>query len=114
MDVAPCYSYSHSKGLFAGISLEGSVILARPDINRSFYGKAVSVADLLGGVESPPVAAAPLYDAIRGATERFVTVQITHSVQSRDVGCTLLTTCAVILIAVQQMQVPASCSAHQF
>ncbi|CAI5731139.1 unnamed protein product [Hyaloperonospora brassicae] len=69
MDVAPCYSYSYSKGLFAGISLEGSVILARPDINRSFYGKAVSVADLLGGVESPPVAAAPLYDAIRGATE---------------------------------------------
>uniref|UniRef100_A0AAV1TNT5 FYVE-type domain-containing protein n=1 Tax=Peronospora matthiolae TaxID=2874970 RepID=A0AAV1TNT5_9STRA len=69
MDVAPCYSYSHSKGLFAGISLEGSIILARPDINRSFYGKAVSVSSLLGGVESPPVAAAPLYDAIREATE---------------------------------------------
>ncbi|KAJ8575612.1 hypothetical protein ON010_g3603 [Phytophthora cinnamomi] len=69
MDVAPCYSYSHSKGLYAGISLEGSVILSRSDINRSFYGKAVTVAELLGGVEPPPVAAAPLYDAIRSAME---------------------------------------------
>ncbi|KAL3656855.1 hypothetical protein V7S43_018198 [Phytophthora oleae] len=69
MDVAPCYSYSHSKGLFAGISLEGSVILSRSDINRSFYGKAVPVAELLGGVEPPPVAAAPLYEAIRTAME---------------------------------------------
>ncbi|KAG6955989.1 hypothetical protein JG687_00010857 [Phytophthora cactorum] len=69
MDVAPCYSYSHSKGLYAGISLEGSVILSRPDINRSFYGKAVTVPELLGGVEPPPVAAAPLYEAIRAAME---------------------------------------------
>ncbi|ETI45952.1 hypothetical protein F443_09591 [Phytophthora nicotianae P1569] len=69
MDVAPCYSYSHSKGLYAGISLEGSVILSRPDINRSFYGKAVTVPELLGGVEPPPVAATPLYEAIRAAME---------------------------------------------
>ncbi|CAH0479229.1 unnamed protein product [Peronospora belbahrii] len=69
MDVAPCYSYSHSKGLYAGISLEGSVILSRPDINRSFYGKTMPVSDLLGGVEPPPIAAAPLYNAIRAAME---------------------------------------------
>ncbi|RLN64011.1 hypothetical protein BBJ29_002395 [Phytophthora kernoviae] len=72
MDIAPCYSYSHSKGLFAGISLEGSVILSRPDINRSFYGKAVSVPELLGGSEPPPVAAAPLYEAIHSAMARSV------------------------------------------
>ncbi len=29
--IAPVYSYSHSRGLFAGISLEGAVISARPD-----------------------------------------------------------------------------------
>lgn len=78
MDVAPCYSYSHSKGLYAGISLEGSVILSRPDINRSFYGKAVSVSALLGGVEPPPVAASPLYEAIRAAMERFDDVNVAH------------------------------------
>ncbi|ETV82495.1 hypothetical protein, variant 3 [Aphanomyces astaci] len=62
--VAPCYSYSHSKGLFIGISLEGSVVMARPDVNREFYGKDITAAELLGGRERPPVAAQPLYDAL--------------------------------------------------
>ena len=72
MDVVPCYSYSHSKSLYAGISLEGSVILSRPNINHSFYGKAVPVPDLLRGVEPPPIAAATLYNAILAAMERSV------------------------------------------
>lgn len=67
LDIAPCYSYSHAKGLFAGISLEGSVILTRPDINRAFYGRAVEATELLGGHEPSPVAAAPLYDALEQA-----------------------------------------------
>ncbi len=29
--LAPIYSYSHSRGLFAGISLEGTVLTARQD-----------------------------------------------------------------------------------
>ncbi|GLD98454.1 hypothetical protein PINS_up007151 [Pythium insidiosum] len=64
LDIAPCYSYSHSKGLFAGISLEGSVILTRPDINRAFYGRQITAAELLGGTEPSPVAATPLYEAL--------------------------------------------------
>ncbi|TMW58706.1 hypothetical protein Poli38472_010265 [Pythium oligandrum] len=64
LDIAPCYSYSHSKGLFAGISLEGSVILTRPDINRAFYGREVQATELLGGMEAPPNAATPLYEAL--------------------------------------------------
>lgn len=34
---------SHSRGLFAGLSLEGGVIVSRPDVNRKFYGRQVSV-----------------------------------------------------------------------
>lgn len=68
--IAPCYSYSHSKGLFVGISLEGSVILSRPDINRQFYGREIQVGELLSGLTPPPVAASPLYEAIQGAIER--------------------------------------------
>lgn len=34
---------SHSRGLFAGLSLEGGVIMARSDVNRKFYGRQVSV-----------------------------------------------------------------------
>nr|CCA20186.1 conserved hypothetical protein [Albugo laibachii Nc14] len=62
---APCYSYSHSRGLFAGISLEGAVIISRPDINHTFYGREVTNTQLLTGLEFPPNAATPLYDALQ-------------------------------------------------
>jgi len=34
--VAAVYSYSRSQGLFAGISLEGTVIAARDDANAEY------------------------------------------------------------------------------
>ncbi|KAL0586893.1 hypothetical protein ABG067_003513 [Albugo candida] len=63
--IAPCYSYSHSRGLFAGISLEGAVIISRPDINHTFYGREITNTQLLTGSEPPPKAATPLYDALQ-------------------------------------------------
>ena len=47
------------------------MILARPDINRSFYGRDIKVGELLGGVEPPPVAASPLYEALELAMNRL-------------------------------------------
>ncbi|KAJ1924375.1 DUF500 super, partial [Linderina pennispora] len=38
-NIAPVFSYSKSKGLFAGVSLEGSVILERKDANAKLYGR---------------------------------------------------------------------------
>jgi len=32
------YSYSHARGLYGGISLDGAIILTRDDLNRKFYG----------------------------------------------------------------------------
>lgn len=61
------YSYSHSKGLYAGISLQGSVIATRNDLNRKFYGRDLEPKDLLSGSAGQPVAAKPLYDAIYNA-----------------------------------------------
>lgn len=58
------FSYAHSKGLFFGVSLEASVIAARPDVNRGFYGLEVSPAQLLGGQVARPRAAEPLYQAL--------------------------------------------------
>ncbi|EGF82619.1 hypothetical protein BATDEDRAFT_9413 [Batrachochytrium dendrobatidis JAM81] len=60
-DLAPIYSYSKSKGLFAGVSLEGTVIITRNDANKAMYGKKVSALDLLSGKIPPPVEAGPLY-----------------------------------------------------
>jgi len=52
--VAAMYSYSKTKGLFGGISVEGSVILERQDANRLAYGGSVSVKQILSGTFDPP------------------------------------------------------------
>jgi lipid-binding SYLF domain-containing protein len=40
-------SYTRNKGLYAGVSLEGAIVGARDEWNRSYYGKAVAPADIL-------------------------------------------------------------------
>ena len=49
------FAYSKTKGLFAGVSLEGSAILERREANRKFYGNNCKAAQILAGrVEVPP------------------------------------------------------------
>ncbi|GMH48219.1 hypothetical protein TL16_g00240 [Triparma laevis f. inornata] len=68
--MSSCISYSHSKGFFAGVSIEGAVISQRPDINRNFYGTdKYTGEDLLRGNVPPAPAAKPLYDALRTLME---------------------------------------------
>ena len=55
--IAPAYSYSHSKGAFVGVSLEGSVIKSRDAANRNFYGKTVTPFELISGQAARPPAA---------------------------------------------------------
>ena len=62
---APIYSYSLSKGLYAGVSFDGKVIATRHDVNEKFYGMQVEPYDLLSGEVPRPPAAQPLYDALR-------------------------------------------------
>jgi SH3 domain-containing YSC84-like protein 1 len=62
---APIYSYSNSQGFFAGVSLEGTVIVARDEANEQFYGEKVSAKEILSGFVSRPDSAKPLYDAIK-------------------------------------------------
>ncbi|KAJ3091762.1 hypothetical protein HK102_013529 [Quaeritorhiza haematococci] len=61
---AAIYSYSKSKGLFAGVSIEGSCILERKDANSNFYHRKVSAKELLSGAIPPPPAAEDLYRAL--------------------------------------------------
>lgn len=58
--VAGIFSYSKTKGLFAGVSLEGSVIIERKDANTKLYGRQISAKELLSGAERPPPQAHPL------------------------------------------------------
>jgi lipid-binding SYLF domain-containing protein len=53
--VAAVYTYSRSQGLFAGISLEGTVIGTRNDANAAYYGRRVTAREILSGkVAHPP------------------------------------------------------------
>lgn len=55
--VSGVFAYSKTKGLFAGVSLEGSVIIERRDANEKLYGRSVKAAEILrGGVPVPPAA----------------------------------------------------------
>ncbi|MDT8067670.1 MAG: lipid-binding SYLF domain-containing protein [Terriglobia bacterium] len=44
---AEILSYSRSKGLFAGVSLEGSTLRSDGGANRNFYGKDLNAEDIL-------------------------------------------------------------------
>ena len=48
-----------------GVSVEGSVLVAREKVNQEFYGlKDVKVGDILSGEITPPLAAFPLYETL--------------------------------------------------
>jgi lipid-binding SYLF domain-containing protein len=64
--------------LYAGVSLDGSVILSRPDVNYRFYGRAVSPLEVLGGQVPPPRAAQPLYDALQAAMNSSLRPRYPH------------------------------------
>jgi SH3 domain-containing YSC84-like protein 1 len=61
---AAVYTYSRSKGLFAGVSLEGAVIATQKEENARYYGREVSAGDILHGRASPPKGAANLQAAL--------------------------------------------------
>ncbi|KAK5085862.1 hypothetical protein LTR05_005151 [Lithohypha guttulata] len=58
--VAGVFAYSKTKGLFAGVSLEGSVLIERRDANEKMYGGRITARQLLEGGVRPPPAADPL------------------------------------------------------
>ncbi|KAI0386522.1 DUF500-domain-containing protein [Hypomontagnella monticulosa] len=62
--VAGVFSYSKTKGLFAGVSLEGSAIVERRDANEKLYGQRWTAAQLLTGSVRPPPQAAPLMSVL--------------------------------------------------
>lgn len=61
---AATYSYSRSQGLFAGVSLEGTVIATRNEANAAYYGKPVAAGEILKGNVEPPAGAQKLLAAL--------------------------------------------------
>lgn len=46
------------------MSLEGSLVLVRPDVNKNFYGVNLKPSEILSNPAHRPVAARPLYQAL--------------------------------------------------
>ena len=66
-DVTPraaIYTYSRTKGLFIGASLEGAVIGTRKGANDHYYGRPVTAYDILHARVNPPPGVANLRTAL--------------------------------------------------
>lgn len=62
---AEILTYSRSKGLFAGVSLEGSPLSQDSEANQNLYGKKVEAKQLLLEASEPvPAAAKPLVELL--------------------------------------------------
>jgi SH3 domain-containing YSC84-like protein 1 len=62
---AEILTYSRARGLFAGVSLEGSTLRSDGGANENLYGRKLSAQDIvLGGAIAPPPAAQPLIDVL--------------------------------------------------
>jgi len=48
-DVGAAFAYSHAKGLYGGIAVNGKVIIKRGDTTAEFYGKKVNASEVLAG-----------------------------------------------------------------
>ena len=62
---SPIYSYSRSKGLFAGLALKGTVMTMDGSSNRRLYGEKATGRDILFGTSlRPAVETKPFLDAL--------------------------------------------------
>ncbi|KAK4516270.1 uncharacterized protein ATC70_011240 [Mucor velutinosus] len=80
--ISAIYSYSKTRGLFAGVSLEGSVIFTRNDANEKLYGERVTAKELLNGTVAPPREADSLYRALNA---KFHTLGSTGAMYQRTI-----------------------------
>lgn len=61
---ADIVTFSRSRGLYAGISLSGSLLSARSDDNQAFYGRPLSPRQVVVSMEGNSAGADPLRQAL--------------------------------------------------
>jgi SH3 domain-containing YSC84-like protein 1 len=61
---AQILTYSRARGIFAGLSLKGSVVTQGKDDTRAFYGRMVPFRTILNGNVAAPTDANPFLDAL--------------------------------------------------
>jgi lipid-binding SYLF domain-containing protein len=63
-------TYSRSKGVFAGLTLEGAVVEQDNDSTRAIYGKHMEFRNILSGKVATPKSAEPFMKAVAEAREQ--------------------------------------------
>ncbi|CAG7557834.1 unnamed protein product [Fusarium equiseti] len=48
-DVKPVWTYTKSRGIYGGLTVDGTVIKEKKDVNAGFYGREVSSGEILEG-----------------------------------------------------------------
>ena len=51
---APVWTYLKSRGFYAGIQVDGTIVVERTDENEKFYGQKIPVSDILAGKARHP------------------------------------------------------------
>ncbi|KAF2476032.1 DUF500-domain-containing protein [Lindgomyces ingoldianus] len=65
---APVFTYLKSRGFYAGVQVDGTIIIERTDENERFYGEQIGVADILKGkVRHEPYETRTLMATIKAA-----------------------------------------------
>jgi hypothetical protein len=67
----PVFTYLKSRGFYAGVQVDGTVIIERTDENERFYGQRIGVADILAGkARHPPYEIKMLMETVKAAEGR--------------------------------------------
>jgi hypothetical protein len=67
----PVFTYLKSRGFYAGVQVDGTVIIERADENERFYGERIGVADILAGkARHPPYQIKMLMETVKAAEGR--------------------------------------------
>ena len=64
----PVFTYLKSRGFYAGVQVDGTVVIERTDENERFYGERIGVADILAGkARHPPPEIKMLMETLKAA-----------------------------------------------
>lgn len=65
---APLWTYLKSRGFYAGVQVDGTIVIERSDENERFYGERIGVADILAGkARHVPYTTKTLMETIKAA-----------------------------------------------
>ncbi|KAL5360367.1 hypothetical protein BJX96DRAFT_70652 [Aspergillus floccosus] len=65
---SPIWTYMKSRGLYAGVQIDGTIVIERTDENERFFGERISVIDILAGkAKHPPASIKTLIETVKAA-----------------------------------------------